>query len=280
MFDNLLLHESVDATVQALRKNPPQGLLLVGPEGVGKLTLAQAFATSIVSHATGVRVISPDEKGTIAIETIRELYKSTRAKQEGQQVVIVERADRMSIEAENAFLKLLEEPRPGLTFILTALQLEALLPTILSRVQHIALQPLPDETIRRFVVGKKPGIAQSDLSQLVFLAQGRPGVAMGLLQEENALPKQRERMQLVKQLLAAKPYERFVLAAKLGSSRDECLETLSAMARVVEVQLGSATATVQAKHWANLAEALEDALTAISHNGNVRAQLLYLFSRY
>jgi hypothetical protein len=133
--------------------------------------------------------------------------------------------------------------------------------------------------IRRFVVSKKPGIAQADLSQLVFLAQGRPGIALNLL-VENALDAQRERMQLVKQLIGAKPHERFTLTGKLASNRDECLETLQAMSRVIEVQLGAATSSAQAKHWSQMADALEDAQQTISHNGNVRAQLLHLFSRY
>jgi DNA polymerase-3 subunit delta' len=279
MFGNLLFHDAVVDLMNSLAANPPQGLLLVGPEGIGKLSMAQALAERIVDHPTGISVISPDEKGTIAIETIRELYKTTRAKQKGRQVVIVERADRMSMEAENAFLKLLEEPRSGLTFVLTAPQLEALLPTVLSRVQHVALQPLPDDVIRRFIVSKKPGIAQNDLSQLVFLAQGRPGIATMLL-IDGTLSKHRERMQLVKQLISAKLYDRFVIAGKLSSSRDETIETLTAMSRVIEVQLSSATSPAQARHWAMLADTLEATLQTITHNGNVRAQLLYLFSRY
>lgn len=279
MFGSILLHESVKHNLEALAARPPQGILFVGPEGIGKMTVANELANHLVDHPTSIRVISPDEKGTIAIETIRELYKATRAKQEGHQVVIVERADRMSMEAENAFLKLLEEPRAGLTFMLTTLQLESLLPTILSRIQQLSLAPLPDTTIRRLVMSKQPGIAQGDLSQLIFLAQGRPGVALQLL-DGDALPKQRDRMQIVKQLLAAKPHERFVLTGKISGNRDDCLETLSAMARVVEVQLSSATNPTQATHWTRLATALEETQLAISRNGNVKAQLLQLFSRY
>jgi hypothetical protein len=149
----------------------------------------------------------------------------------------------------------------------------------LSRIQHLALQPLPDDAIRRLVVGKKPGIAEADLSQIVFLSQGRPGIALDLL-ADNALDMQRERMQLVKQLLAAGTHERFTLTGKLAGNRDECLETLGAMSRVVEVQLSAATSPAQVKHWSVIADALEDAQQAIGHNGNIRAQLLYLFSRY
>lgn len=279
MFDQLLLQEPTKSMLLALSAQPPQSVLFVGPVGVGKMTTAAALAAAIVEHPTSIRIISPEDKGGIAIETIRDLYKSTRSKQKGRQVIIIERADLMSIEAENAFLKLLEEPRAGLTFILTCLQLEALLPTIQSRIQHVAMQPLPDETIRQLIVSKRPGIAQSDLAQIVFLAHGRPGAALNLL-ESDALSGERERMQLVKQLLGAKPHDRYVLTGKLSASRDEALETLGAMARVVEIQLSSAASSVQARRWADIADAIEGAMGAISRNGNVRAQLLYLFSRY
>lgn len=278
--NSLLLHDSTRNILDALAKQPPQGLLLVGPEGIGKLTLAKLWARQICSQSTDVRIISPDDKGTISIEAVRGLYQATRSKQDGRQAIIIERIDRMSIEAENAFLKLLEEPRPGLTFILTSMRLESLLPTIRSRIQHIELRQLPDSAIRSLIMSKKPGIAQGDLAQITFLAHGRPGVALTLLDNSESLPKQRERMQLAKQLISAKLYERFSQINKIATSRDECLATLDAMARIIEVQISSATDTAALRQWLQIATVLEDAAIAVSNNGNVKAQLLYLFSRY
>ncbi len=279
MFDHLLLHDSARLALLALAQEPPQGLLVVGPSGIGKQTIAVAWASGIVGQATDIRVVEPDDKGTITIETVRELYRAARGKQQGRQVIIIANADAMSLEAENAFLKLLEEPRPGLTFILTAERQEALLPTIRSRVQHITLQPLSDSAVRQFIMAKKPAISQTDLAQLVFLAQGRPGVVTQLLASDR-LPEQRQQMQQIKHLLSAKPYERFLLINKLAADRTSCIASLQAMMHMAEIQLRSARTQVATQQWVKLADALQDCLQAVSHNGNLRAQLLLLFSRY
>src|SRR6266550_2209944 len=279
MFDHLLLHDSARLALLALAQEPPQGLLVVGPSGIGKQTIAVAWASGIVGQATDIRVVEPDDKGTITIETVRELYRAARGKQQGRQVIIIANADAMSLEAENAFLKLLEEPRPGLTFILTAERQEALLPTIRSRVQHITLQPLSDSAVRQFIMAKKPAISQTDLAQLVFLAQGRPGVVTQLLASDR-LPEQRQQMQQIKNLLSAKPYERFLLINKLAADRTSCIASLQAMMHMAEIQLRSARTQVATQQWVKLADALQDCLQAVSHNGNLRAQLLLLFSRY
>jgi len=279
MFDSLVLHETTAATLKTLAANPPQGLLLVGPRGIGKTTIASTWATQIASEPSAIRTITPDDKGTITIEAIRELYKAARSRQEGRHVIIIDNADAMSTEAENAFLKLLEEPRAGLTFILTANSTESMLPTVLSRVQLVPLSPLTDDAIRRVIVSKKPGIAQADLAQFVFIASGRPATALSLLDPE-VFDVQRESVQRAKTLMTAKPYERYLHITKLAADRQGCLDGLTAMQRIAEVQLRSAQSPAQISHWAQLADKIDATMTAIQNNGNMRAQLLYLFSSY
>jgi len=91
---------------------------------------------------------------TISIDKIRELKHAASLKrhQPGHQVFFISQADRMTPEAANSLLKLLEEPPVGLVLILTTSRLERLLPTIISRCQVIQFSPLKQEEIRTALV--------------------------------------------------------------------------------------------------------------------------------
>ncbi len=67
-------------------------------------------------------------------------------------VVILTNIEEMRKEAANAFLKLLEEPSEDLVFILTTENMEGLLPTIISRCQHIRLSPLKTDEVERALI--------------------------------------------------------------------------------------------------------------------------------
>lgn len=279
MFANLLLHPQTKAALEALASKPPHALLLTGPAGIGNLTLARAWAKKLTSEAM-VTLIAPDEKGTIGIAAIRELYQTTRSKQKTLQVVCFDNAESMSTEAQNAFLKLLEEPREGLIFVLCASSTESLLPTIISRVQHVTVRPIDEASLRNLAAKISPKLSPNDLAQVLFIANGRPGLFARLLNEPTLLEKERSRMQQIKSLLTAEPFERYLSISKLATDRDNCTATLKVMARISSGQLMHSRTSSDAKHWLSLTAALEKALHNISNNGSLKAQLLLLFSGY
>jgi DNA polymerase III delta prime subunit len=122
------------------------------------------------------------ETGTLKIDQFREL-KSTQgfgAFGEGYRITLIRDFDRITVQAANSLLKLLEEPPPGWIFLLTASDVSLLLPTLVSRCQRLRLQPLPPSALEALLAGHElppdripliAQLAQGSLSRAVRLAQ-------------------------------------------------------------------------------------------------------------
>lgn len=268
--DHLLLHERVKSQLVALAKDPPHALLIFGQNGIGKLTVATVWARLITPH---VEVLEPNEKGTIPIELVRDLYKRTRSKRAEHQVIVIDHAEAMGTDAQNALLKLLEEPRAGVTFILTAPSFDSLLATITSRTQNIQINSTGTAELSEWARSLKPGLSNEQLAQLLFVAQGRPATLKSLILEQGDFDKHKQIMQIAKLLLSATKYERLARIGELSKDRQVLVATLEAMMQMVKLQLQRST---DAK-WLKLADGLQLCLSRLQQNANPRAQLLRLF---
>lgn len=131
-----------------------------------------------------------DEMGGLYLAQVRTIRKlgSTRPAMGSRQVFIVGDAELLvpqeaSEEAANAFLKILEEPPPSTTFILTAAEPEALLPTLRSRLLPVRLRPFGEGEIRRFL--EERTTADADTARLIArLGRGSIGRALAFLPGE------------------------------------------------------------------------------------------------
>jgi DNA polymerase-3 subunit delta' len=172
----------------------PGGILLHGPRGIGKATLAFDIARTIFARtgdesfehiaaqvAAGaypnLRVLrkAPRDTGkgfytAIRVEEVRGLIGEARLTRgrAGFRIVIVDAIDDCNPSSANALLKILEEPPPETLFLLVSHRPGGLLPTIRSRCHAVALRPLGDDEVRQ-VLG-----AQAGVEAAVALAAGRP----------------------------------------------------------------------------------------------------------
>ncbi len=94
----------------------------------------------IPSHPDFLKIVP--EKDIIKIDIVREIAKFIRSRPmiSRKKVVLIENMDRMNIEAQNAFLKILEEPHFYVHYILTTSRIDTILDTIISRVQKFYLK--------------------------------------------------------------------------------------------------------------------------------------------
>lgn len=163
-------------------KNIPGGCyILRGTKGLGKRKAAEQMAGAvldaqwIVSHPDYFLVEPKD--GVIGMEQVRELksFVSYIPVAAERKVIIIDDADKMSLSAQNAVLKILEEETESNLFLLVAH--EDLLPTIASRSVRIDFQPLQDSDMRKI-------FPEGEDECLFALAAGRPGIYQVFLSDE------------------------------------------------------------------------------------------------
>lgn len=105
-------------------------------------------------HPDIIRISLAEKKKNITIAQIREmgLMISARPNEAAMRMVLVSDADLMNVQAQNALLKMLEEPPKNTFFILTATGISTLLPTIISRCRKIRFKPLSENKIQEYIV--------------------------------------------------------------------------------------------------------------------------------
>jgi DNA polymerase III delta prime subunit len=260
-------HPTTKSELDSLRNSPPHALLLLGEHGVGLRTVAWNFALTITREAY-VSELKPDDKGTITIDTIRSLYRQTRAKQESRRVIIIDDAEAMSVPAQNAFLKLLEEPVSGVHFILTSHQPTLLLPTIISRLQRIEVRPVPNDLTLTIITAYTTDPKLS--AQLRFMAEGLPAELNRLFSDQEYLTQRTEVAEKAKQFIAMNRGEKLLFINTIAGSRTEARLFVAMMLRMLKLQLGKQ----QEVRLLDLIDTLISIHDNLSGNGHVRTQLL------
>jgi len=216
--------------------------LFCGPSGVGKKTCAMAFARALLCNqpaegdACGVcrscRQVEggnhPDfikvepDGGSIKIEQAREIQRrmTLASFQGGRQICLIDRAESMTDEAANCFLKILEEPPPGVVFILVCVQPYALPSTVLSRCQQVLFQLLPVSQVALILAGY-PGVKQEEADLTALLSGGSVGQAVDLLNGGRFAESRKQLAQIINAIDSAGPGEACRLAGSLSGSREQ-----------------------------------------------------------
>ncbi|HYU64732.1 MAG TPA: hypothetical protein VEK36_00475 [Candidatus Paceibacterota bacterium] len=197
--------------------------LFTGPEMIGKKKFALDLYTmanhrdDILPTDADFKYIVPkkeEDETKIYIDNIRELkvFLSFRPLPGPYKCVIVDDAHCLTDEAENAFLKVLEEPLPRSLIILVTSQPRLLLPTIISRCQEIRFSPPALKDIDEFLSDKK--LSKGDREFIITMAGRRLGWLVEVL-ETHKLERVKEIIEEFKQVVRQGTFERLHYAKKI-----------------------------------------------------------------
>ena len=289
----LVLHRQTRRHLEQFARNPNHAVLLAGPAGSGKQSLAELLARQLIDWDENrdiyeypyLHLIAPPaDKPSIGIEAIRELHHLTALKlpTAGQRRVVVNKdAHALTAEAQNALLKLLEEPPAESYFILTVSDLQAMLPTIRSRGQLLIInQPLKADLLEYFA---GQGYDQRAVEQAYFMSGGLPGLLHAILgDQEHPL---KTAAATARQLLQSSQFERLCLVDQLGKSRQQALDVLTILEHMAQAAINQAAhdptadqaaVTKRLKQWHRVLQASYDAKQAYAVSAQAKLTLTNL----
>jgi len=213
-----------------------QSYLLLGPEQVGKTTLALTFAMGLYCESPtsprpcgqcrvcrriqrsaypDVLVIEPGGS-SFTIEQVRELEAELPlTPREGSvKTRILCGFDAATREAQNALLKTLEEPPSHALLFLTAAERDLLAPTIISRCQTLAMRPVPAAELTQAL--EERGLPPAEAEALARQSSGRPGWALRALEDPGLRERRALALRDAGELLNCRPAARLAYSEALG----------------------------------------------------------------
>jgi hypothetical protein len=259
--EDLLISKASFSSLKKYVASPGSSVALVGNEWLSKLHIAKFIAATVLelpliklsTYPHYVEITSKDNK-KIGIEEIRKITSVLNlvvpSNKSISRVIVIDNAELMTIEAQNALLKNLEEPPEGTLFILCATSINALLPTIASRVSSIALSAPPKEDLFRHF--ENEGHKTAEIETAYSMSGGQPGLMQLILsKDDNPLA---EATRLAKEMLSGSKLDRLTLVNELAKDKTELSYFFFIIKEMAKIGVKSKSST-SAKRWKHILQA-------------------------
>ncbi len=222
----LLINKRTKQALDAFLEQPAHGLVIFGPNGAGKDFLAKLIASTLLNVPESKLMscldfiyIGGEQVKSIGITEIRQLKSDVKLKNTSSEkisrVVLISHAEKLTIEAQNALLKLLEEPNDNNLIILTAINASELLTTINSRLQSIVIRPVSLKLAQQY-----SGLSKSEIESIWRLSAGMPGLLISLLAKDKNHELYKA-IELAKSILGQPVYERLNIINQIVADTDQ-----------------------------------------------------------
>lgn len=229
----------------------PHAIMIEGQPGSGRKTYARLLASAILcgeeqppcgqcSHCSKIEkdihpdVITAQGEGrarSFSIDTVRKIRSDAfvRPNEADGKVFLLLETQEMGQEAQNALLKILEEPPVGVYFILVCENRQQMLPTIRSRTTTIAMEIPEVEETAQLLAQRVESHTFEDYQRAAIQADGNVGRALELLADEQAWERYQQARDIFIALLEGRELDALALFVDCQRDRPLFLERLTLM---------------------------------------------------
>jgi len=275
----------------AAEPSPHRTFLFFGPDSVGKSLVAREFAARLLGTGPSVpdtfpdfRSIAPESDGDggerdIPIGKVREatVFLSRFPIAAARRVLLIEDADRMTDEAQNALLKGLEEPNDTSVLILVSSRPGAVRDTLRSRAFPVTFSLVPETDIR-IAIGGESVREDTPSPEPFFYSLGRPGIVVAALSDPEGFSVRRDILRKLFRIRDLTPSERIALSERLSSSASETLRMFGWWVSGLRAARRDETDPQKLRETYRRIEAIEEAAETLRNtNANTRLVLDRLF---
>ena len=223
-FHDIIGHEKIKEHLQKAigYQRVSHAYILSGEEGMGRKTIAKAFATTLLCEKHGTEPcmechsckqflsgnhpdviwVTHEKPASIGVDDVRIQINDTvsiRPYSSPYKIYLVDEAEKMTVQAQNALLKTIEEPPAYAVLVLITTNPEVFLPTILSRCIQLKLRPLKDSVVSDYLT-EKMGVSDGQADIYAAFARGNLGKAIHLASSEEFALLYREVLTLLKNI--------------------------------------------------------------------------------
>lgn len=244
-FDTFIGNSKVISRIKELilEDKVPHAIIIEGEKGLGKATLAGIIAKALVcrgeaekpcgscsgcikaeagSHPDIAYIKGAGKTMAIPVEAIRQIRKDAYVipSEAKKKVYILTNADNTQPAAQNAFLKVFEEPPESAVFIITCANSKNLLETIRSRAVLFSLAPVSDREVLTAVKSRLPDTPPENLENAVRVSYGNIGKCISCLSDDTFIKARRNVEEIVTGLVSVNELDLLLNCAPLESDRD------------------------------------------------------------
>jgi len=275
------------------KNNISQAHFFYGTENVGKFTIALNFAQKLINAKEDIFVVKPEinparnashsdaggegKKKDIKIEQVKDLqhWLSRTSLGGGFKVAVIDDAQKLNKSAQNALLKILEEPNEKSLLILVANDEKKIFSTIISRCLKIGFGTVSESELKKNIPDNL-----KNKEEIIFWSLGKPGILLNLINDERQLVFRKESLKEFKNIFSQNISEKFYLADNFSKNANLAIEKLNLWVIILRQSLmdNSFGFSIDSSRKIPLMEKLEESINLLKNtNSNPKLVLENLF---